>query len=81
MSKWDPIGVCEEPFAADENARYIGDVFELLRRAASNPEIADYLRWVETEWMGLTDERGNPLEPEVARDLAVTELQRLRPLF
>jgi hypothetical protein len=81
MSKWDPIGVADEPCAADEYDMYIGDVFELLRGAATDAEIAKYLRWVETERMGLTDESGNALMPEATRAVAVTELQRLRSLF
>ena len=81
MSKWDPIGVSDEPNAADEYDMYIGDVFELLRRSAKDDEIAEYLRWVETERMGLTNELGNPLVRDDLRSTAITELQRLRPLF
>ena len=45
MDVWDPIGVKDEPMAADEYDRYIGDIFELLKRSASRMKrIIDYLK-------------------------------------
>lgn len=79
MSKWDPIGVNDIPEAADEYDSYIGDVFDLLRRNATDDEISEYLIWVETERMGLTDLKGNPLLPSEIRANAIWELQRLKP--
>ena len=78
MSKWDPIGVSDVPEAADEYDGYIGDVRALLDRNAPDREMADYLRWVETERMGLTDLKGNPLLPEETRLAAVVALQHLK---
>jgi hypothetical protein len=54
---WDPIGVGGVPETADEYDRYAGPVLELLNRAATNAEVADYLTKVEDEWMGLTPNR------------------------
>jgi hypothetical protein len=78
MSKWDPIGVSDVPEAADEYDSYIGDVYELLNCSATDEKIAKYLRWVETERMGLTDLKGNPLLPAEVRAGAVAALQALR---
>lgn len=78
MSKWDPIGVSDTPEAADEYDRYIGDVCTLLDRNATNEEITNYLRWVETERMGLTDLKGNPLVPAEVRSAAVAALQDVK---
>jgi hypothetical protein len=49
MSKWDPIGVNEVPKAADEYDSYIGGVYELLERGASEESIRAYLRNIEIE--------------------------------
>jgi hypothetical protein len=77
MSEWDPIGVSDTPEAADEYDGYLGAVCDLLGRKASQNEIAAYLREIETQRMGLTDERGAPLVPAKVRDAAVSSLRRL----
>jgi uncharacterized protein (TIGR03435 family) len=77
MAQWDPIGVSDTPEAADEYDGYIGAVCDLLARKASHNEIAAYLREIETQRMGLTDERGAPLVPAKVRDAAVSSLKRL----
>ena len=77
MSTWDPIGVRDEPQAADEYDRYIGDVCDLLKRGEAHRDIYEYLLWVETERMGLTDLKGNPLLPSEIREAAVSQLLRL----
>ena len=51
MSKWDPIGVNDVPEAADEYDSYIGGVFDLLERGASEESIRAYLRNIEVEAM------------------------------
>lgn len=81
MSKWDPIGVSDVPEAADEYDSYIDGVWSLLKSAASDDVIAEYLRKIETERMGLTDKNGNPLLPVEIRAAAVSELQGLRSRF
>jgi len=77
MSHWDPIDVKDEPCAADEYDRYLGDVFGLLERQATASEIEKYLRWVEVERMELVDLQGIPLMPVAVRMAAVAELQRV----
>jgi hypothetical protein len=54
MTKWDPIGVADEPMAADEYDSYIGEIFELLERNAPRENIEEHLRDIETKRMGLT---------------------------
>lgn len=77
MSDWDPIGINDLPEAADEYDMYLGDIFTMLDRSASQQEIADYLRWVETERMGLTDCDGKPFVPEQVRLNVAIELQKI----
>ena len=77
MSKWDPIGVSDEPMAADEYDSYLGDVHELLERHATADEIARYLHKIETQRMRLTDANGISLMPAEVRLGAVEELQRM----
>jgi hypothetical protein len=54
MDQWDPIGVKEYPEAADEYDGYIGGVYGLLSRGATDQELADHLSKIETEHMGLS---------------------------
>ena len=78
MEKWDPIGVSDEPQAADEYDSYIWGIYGLLKRGAEDKEIATHLLKIETERMGLTDTQGRPLSHSHARDEAVAALRRLR---
>lgn len=78
MSKWDPIGVREEPMAADEYDMYIGDICALLDRSASDKEIVDYLFSVETDRMGLTDLNGNPVFVSEDRNVTAAAIQELK---
>lgn len=55
MQQWDPIGVKDEPMAADEYDGYIGAIYELLKRRASSKEISDHLRDIEIKRMGYAD--------------------------
>jgi hypothetical protein len=79
MSEWDPIGVNDNPEAADEYDGYVGPVLDLLNARAGSDEIAAYLQKVETERMGLTDAQGNPLLPGQIRSAAVHSLKLLIP--
>jgi hypothetical protein len=72
MSHWDPIGVKDEPLAADEYDSYLGDLFELLVRQAESSEIEKYLRQVEIVQMGLSE----TVRATEKRAAAVRELQR-----
>ena len=60
MAKWDPIGVSDEPEAANEYDSYIWGVYGLLKRGASDEEIAEHLLSIETESMGFIDRDGKP---------------------
>jgi hypothetical protein len=51
--QWDPIGVNDTPQALGEYDSYAGGVYSLLLRGASDAEVAQHLRRVETENMGL----------------------------
>ena len=57
-SSWDPIRVAG--VVDDEYEHYIGPLYELLITHVPDADIADHLRTIETEWMGLrpsTDEK------------------------
>lgn len=61
LNVWDPIGIKDEPNAQDEYDGYIGEVYALLTRGASDAEIHDRLKYILTERMGLEG------DPEKAR--------------
>jgi hypothetical protein len=50
---WDPIGISEEPKAQDEYDGYLGGVYGLLVRGASDKEIADHLVTIVEQRMSL----------------------------
>ncbi len=78
MTKWDPIGVSDVAEAADEYDRYIGFIYGLLTRDASEREIADYLKWVEVDQMGLANKDGSPFPPDEFYVVAVRALKNLQ---
>jgi hypothetical protein len=53
MEEWDPIGVSGIPEAIDEYDRYVGQVGQMLREAATAEAIAAYLAATRLETMGL----------------------------
>ena len=55
MREWDPIGVKDEPMAADEYDMYLGDIYGLLTDNASEAAIAAHLQKIERERMGFAD--------------------------
>jgi hypothetical protein len=57
MTQWDPIGVKDEPMAADEYDMYIGGIYGLLTRSASASAISDHLREIEIKRMGYSEEQ------------------------
>ena len=57
MQHWDPIGVRDEPFAADEYDAYIPKIKALLRRGTSVDELMDFLHEIATQRMGLTPQK------------------------
>ncbi|HYL85849.1 MAG TPA: hypothetical protein VE263_16600 [Candidatus Angelobacter sp.] len=65
-SDWDPIGVTD--IVDDEYDMYIGHIYSLLMKDASEQDISEYLLWIELERMGLT---GTPIDERlrVAKNL------------
>lgn len=62
--QWDPIGLRAGP-DDDEYEAYVGKVAAMLRDGASDDALLAYLRWAETEHMGLP-ENSERLEKVVA---------------
>jgi len=54
---WDPIGVQGHVNLQDEYDGYIGQVYKLLVRKASQADIVDYLYWAAHDNMGLDSAR------------------------
>jgi len=75
MQEWDPIGVNDIPEATDEYDGYIGDLYVLIERGATERELADYLRFVEIRQMGLS------IPSTAARDQTASSLKKLAALF
>jgi hypothetical protein len=48
---WDPIGVADA--VEDEYDGYVEEIYFMLKNGSSDKTIADRLRAIETEWMGL----------------------------
>lgn len=65
LREWDPIGVAEVPEAQDEYDSYVGQIYGLLVRHEPRQKLIDFLRWAETENMGL---RGNQRHTEGIAD-------------
>ena len=59
---WDPIGVRGAPGALDEYDNYALPVLEMLERSALDQEIADYLSFIEQEWIGLQPNRDRNMD-------------------
>lgn len=53
MQRWDPIGVADEPAAADEYDSYLGPIASQLRQGAEVDDVTRYLHFVRTQLMGL----------------------------
>ena len=67
---WDPIGGCPD----DEYDSYVGKVASLVRSGASDDVLRQYLRWSETEHMGLS-------EPDPLRlDRTLNAIRALGPI-
>ena len=82
MAKWDPIGVSEEPGAANEYDSYIWGVYGLLKRGVSDEEIAEHLLMIETESMGFIDCDGKPFATAQALLPVAAELREMiQPLI
>lgn len=53
---WDPIGVCDLPSARDEYSGYLLGLYGKAKTGDAT-EIVDFLRWVETDRIGLAFKR------------------------
>jgi hypothetical protein len=73
MREWDPIGVKDEPMAADEYDMYLGDIYGLLADSASETTIAALLRNIEIKRMGFADFQ-TPDRLDVAKALKAISL-------
>jgi len=62
---WDPIGVRDEPNAQDEYDGYIGEVYDLLVKKATDQEITDRLLYIVRERMGLDAANSEDMKPTV----------------
>ena len=51
---WDPIGICDEPYARDEYRTYLPRVFSMLKSSNDSQEISDHLLEIAHDQMGLT---------------------------
>ena len=63
LRNWDPIGVRDDPAAADEYDSYVGGVYELLVAGASARAVSEHLVRIETERMGFEDSDPKMLIP------------------
>jgi len=52
---WDPIGIRDEPAAADEYDAYVGGVYRLIATGASPRQLAEHLAKVEADQLGFPD--------------------------
>lgn len=59
---WDPIGVRGVTGALDEYDNYALPVLEMLERFALEQDIADYLSFIEQEWIGLQANRDRNMD-------------------
>ena len=63
LKDWDPIGVQKFPEAQDEYDGYVGGVYGILSRGASENDISRYLLHIETDSMGLNSRELETLQP------------------
>ncbi len=62
FNEWDPIGVSDVPEARDEYYGYLPQVFGKAMKGETAREIAEYLRLVEAENMGLSGSNSNCID-------------------
>jgi hypothetical protein len=53
LTVWDPIGIRDESNAQDEYDGYLGGVFDLLTKGASDDHISEHLLQIVKDPMGL----------------------------
>ena len=57
LREWDPIGVADVPQAQDEYDSYVPEIYAMLIRREPRAHLIAYLRWAETDHMGLQGNR------------------------
>ena len=77
MDEWDPIGVNGIPEAAEEYDRYIGAIYGMIQRSASERDVSAHLRRLEIDEMEMVDAAGLPLLTDEKRDAVAASLRRL----
>lgn len=60
--EWDPIGIHDMPEARDEYSSYTPQIFSLAIQGASNEDIAEKLKRIEIDWMGLASNADKNME-------------------
>ena len=65
MQVWDPIGIKDEPNAQDEYDAYVGEIYGLLVRKATDQEMTDELLYIVQERMGLDAAKAEDMQPTV----------------
>ena len=65
LNVWDPIGVKNEPNAQDEYDGYVGEIYDLLVKKATDREITDRLLYIVQETMGLDAAKAEDMQPTV----------------
>ena len=58
LQYWDPIGIRDEPNAQDEYDAYLGGIYELLVRGATDHEITNHLWRIIEESIELHPQSG-----------------------
>jgi hypothetical protein len=65
LNAWDPIGIQNEPNAQDEYDGYVGEIYGLLVRRATDQEITDRLLYIVNDTMGLDAAKAEDMQPTV----------------
>ena|ERR1041384_5700832 len=60
---WDPVGIKDEPAAADEYDAYVGGVYRLIATGATPLALAEHLAKIEEERLGFPDTDPKTLVP------------------
>lgn len=73
LDKWDPIGIRSTPEAQDEYTSYTAPILEIISNSCTPNQLAEYLWYIETEFMGL---KGNRAETTKFAELLFKEIKQ-----